>query len=407
LKSINAQLTPLDDALSILLRDLAPLTERESVELLLAPGRVLAQDLVAPVDVPPGDNSAMDGYAVRSADLDDLPRVLPVSQRIPAGSVGKPLEPGSAARIFTGAPLPSGADAVVMQENTELQGSDVRLLQGVSAGEHVRQRGEDIRKGAVLFTSGHRVRIQDMHVLSASGIADLLVRKPLRVAILTTGDELVRPGTPLQPGQIYNSNYYMLSALLDRLGMQVLDCGVVGDNLEDTLHSLERAAQQADCIVSSGGVSVGEEDHVKAAVERLGRIGLWKLAVKPGKPFAFGRVQDVPFFGLPGNPVSVFVTFVMLVRPALLSLMGATISKPARFPMPVNFSCASHDRQEFLRVRLIKEGQAAASMQLFDNQSSGAGSSLSDADGLAVLPPFTSVKHGDMLDFIPLNELIE
>jgi molybdopterin molybdotransferase len=404
---MNAQLTPLDEALSVLLCDLAPLAGLESIELSRAPGRVLAQDVIAPVDVPPCDNSAMDGYAVRVVDLDDLPRVLPVSQRIPAGSVGEPLEPGTVARIFTGAPLPSGADAVVMQENTELQGPHVRILQGTGAGEHVRRQGEDIRKGGVLFTAGHRVRIQDMHVLSASGIASLSVRKPLRVAILTTGDELVRPGNPLQPGQIYNSNYYVLSALLGHLGMQVLDFGVVGDNLKDTLDTLGRAVGQADCIVSSGGVSVGEEDHVKAAVEQLGSIGLWKLAVKPGKPFAYGRVKGVPFFGLPGNPVSVFVTFVMLVRPALLSLSGATVSKPTKFPMPVRFSCTSHDRQEFLRVRLVKEGEAAGSLQLFDNQSSGAGSSLSDADGLAVLPPFTSVKHGDMLDFIPLNELIE
>jgi len=404
---MNMQLTQLDEALALLLRDLTPVASAETIDLSLAPGRVLAQDLIAPVDVPPSDNSAMDGYAVRAAELQEIPCVLPVSQRIPAGTIGEPLSPGTVARIFTGAPLPRGADAVVMQENTEPLDARVRVLQRVSAGEHVRRRGEDINEGAILLKAGHRIRIQDMHVLSASGIANLSVKQSLRVAILTTGDELVSPGTPLQPGQIYNSNYYLLSSLLHRLGMQVLDCGVVGDNLEDTLMSLSRAAEQADCIVTSGGVSVGEEDHVKAAVEQLGSIGLWKLAVKPGKPFAFGKVKDVPFFGLPGNPVSVFVTFTMLVRPALLQLIGATFYRPSRFKMPVDFSVTSHDRQEFLRVGLIREGKDAGRLQLYANQSSGAGSSLSEADGLAVLPPFTSVKRGDMLDFIPLNELID
>ena len=403
---MNAQLTPLNDALAVLLESLVPQADMESIDLLQAPGRILAQDLVAPVDVPPSDNSAMDGYAVTAADLAEVPLVLPVSQRIPAGYVGQPLTPGSVARIFTGAALPPGADAVVMQENTELQDHAVRVFKGVNAGEHVRKQGEDIRKGTILFAAGHRIRIQDMHVLSASGIEELPVRKPLRVAILTTGDELVRPGTPLQPGQIYNSNYYVLAALLQRIGVQVLDFGVVGDLLEETLECFERAAGEADCIVSSGGVSVGEEDYVKTAVEHLGNIDLWKLAVKPGKPFAYGQVKGVPFFGLPGNPVSAFVTFVLLVRPAMLTLMGATKSEPVSFQLPVNFSCSSQERQEFLRVKLVRDRSESCGLQLIENQSSGAGSSLSGADGLAVLPPFTSVKHGDMLDFIPLNELV-
>jgi len=403
--SMNAQLTPLEDAFAILLSNLTPLADTECVSLLQAPGRILAQDLLAPVDVPPSDNSAMDGYAVRVADLHEAPSLLPVSQRIAAGYVGQPLKPGSVARIFTGAALPPGADAVVMQENTERQGQDVRVLKSAAIGEHVRKRGEDIRKGSVLFTAGHRIRVQDMHVLSASGMAELSVRKSLRVAILTTGDELVRPGTSLKSGQIYNSNYYVLASLLSRLGVQVLDFGVVGDLLEDTMECLEKAAGQADCIVSSGGVSVGEEDHVKAAVEQLGGIELWKLAVKPGKPFAYGQVKGKPFFGLPGNPVSAFVTFVLLVRPAVLKLMGASIIKPIGFRLPVNFSCSSQERQEFLRVKLATEGEEAGGLQLYDNQSSGAGSSLSEADGLAVLPPFTSVEHGDMLEFIPLDVL--
>jgi len=352
----------------------------------------------------------MDGYAVRAAEIAEVPVEMSVTQRIPAGHAGSPLQPGSVARIFTGAALPVGADAVVMQENAEtddLHSERVTILQTATAGENVRQKGEDIRKGAVLFAAGHRLTIPDMNVLSASGIAELSVRERLRVAVITTGDELVRPGTSLKPGQIYNSNFYILAALLERLGMQVIDLGVVGDQFDATVEGLDAASRQADCIITSGGVSVGEEDHVKAAVEKLGKIALWKLAVKPGKPFAFGQVNEVPFFGLPGNPVSAFVTFVLLVRPALLKLAGATSSMPAGLRLPVDFSASSTERQEFLRVKLKFDEQGMGRLDLFRNQSSGAGSSLSDADGLAILPPFTTVKHGDMLEFISLGQLME
>ncbi|MCB1670961.1 MAG: molybdopterin molybdotransferase MoeA [Gammaproteobacteria bacterium] len=402
---MNPGLTPLDEALPRLLSELAVRTGQETVALYAATGRVLAEDLYAPLDVPTTDNSAMDGYAISSANLNSVPVTVAVSQRIPAGYSGEPLRAGTAARIFTGAPLPTGADAVVMQENTEQQGDSVRILKPVVAGENVRSRGEDIARDSLLFRAGHRIVERDMHTLASCGIADLAVRQPLKVAVLTTGDELVRPGTLLQPGQIYNSNFYLLSALLTRLGCQVIDCGTVGDNLEVTVDSLERAAAQADCLVSSGGVSVGEEDHVKAAVQRLGRIDLWKLAVKPGKPFAWGRVRGRPFFGLPGNPVSAYVTFVLLVRPALLAMLGATPAGPLTFRLPVDFSASSGERQEYLRVTLSGSGPKQQRLKRVDNQSSGAGSSLSRADGLAVLPPFTSVNQGDMLEFMPFSEL--
>jgi len=404
---MEASLTPLDKALELLLGGLQVTAGEQTVELRSAVGNVLSRDVLAPVDVPPADNSAMDGYAVNPQDVDSVPVSLPVSQRIPAGQPGTELRRGTAARIFTGAPLPPGASAVVMQENTEAQEQSVCILQSVDEGENVRRQGEDIRRGSRLLSAGHRITVPDMHVLSASGIARLAVRRPLRVAVLATGDELVRPGSDLQPGQIYNSNFFLLSALLDRLGMEVIDCGTVADRLSATREQLVQAARAADCIITSGGVSVGEEDHVKAAVQELGHIGLWKLAVKPGKPFAWGEVETRPFFGLPGNPVSAFVTFVLLVRPALLKLSGAMVSAPLAMRMPVAFSASSSERQEYLRVKLVAAESGDLQLQACRNQSSGAGSSLGEADGLAVLPPFTSVQCGDRLGFIPMSELVD
>jgi molybdopterin molybdotransferase len=402
---MNSRLTPIEEALTRLREDLPLLALPETVELTQADGRILAHDLYGAVDVPASDNSAMDGYAVNSQAVSQIPVTLAVSQRIPAGQAGEPLQSGTAARIFTGAPLPAGADAVVMQENTQPAGQSVTILQRVAAGENVRSRGDDIPAGTLLFKAGHRLRAHDMHVLASCGIARLAVRKPLKVAILTTGDELVRPGTSLEAGQIYNSNFYLLSALVAGLGMQVVDCGTVGDGLDTTVEKFARAAGEADCLLSSGGVSVGEEDHVKAAVQRLGRIDLWKLALKPGKPFAWGEVKGRPFFGVPGNPVSAFVTFVLLVRPALLAMSGARSHEPLSFRLPVAFDYSSGDRQEYLRV-VLRSRDGGGELQIVDNQSSGAGSSLSQADGLAVLPPFTSVTAGDMLSFIPFSELI-
>jgi len=351
---MRGSLTPLQDALDRLVAELPVIAGEETIDLEQACGRILVHDLTAPVAVPPADNSAMDGYAVQAGDVLTVPVTLPVSQRIPAGQGGQPLLPGTAARIFTGAPLPPGANAVVMQENTTLEGESVTIRQLVNPGENVRARGDDIPLGMTLFAAGHRLDARDMHVLSSCGINRLQVRRRLKVAVLTTGDELVRPGSPLGPGQIYNSNFYVLSALLHGLGVEVLDFGTVGDTLSATVATLGQAADSADCLISSGGVSVGEEDHVKAAVQQLGEISLWKLALKPGKPFAWGRVNDRPFFGLPGNPVSAFVTFVLLVRPALLKFGGADPQPPLSVFLPAAFSVSSGERQEYLRVRLSR-----------------------------------------------------
>lgn len=402
----NTSLTSIEQALPKLLARLPVITEEQEVKLELAVGRVLARAVTAQVDVPAADCSAMDGYAVRAGGL-AAGTVLPVSQRIAAGRAGVPLQVGTAARIFTGAPIPAGADAVVMQENVLVEGQRIRLLQAPVGGENVRFRGEDVAQRASLFPSGHRLRVQDVNLLAATGHDRVIVTRPLRVALLTTGDELVRPGRSLQPGQIYNSNHYALSVLLTRLGMEVVDLGVVADDLPATGAALQRAATLADCVVSSGGVSVGEEDHVKAAVQQLGRLEIWKLAIKPGKPFAFGEVAGKPFFGLPGNPVSAFVTFVLLVRPALLTMSGAAVTHYRALRLPAAFAGGAGDRQEYLRVSVVRDDSGSQSLIPYNSQSSGVSASLSAADGLAVIPRHTDVQVGDLLDYLPFAELVD
>lgn len=399
-------LTPIDQALRQILAGLRPVAGSERVPLEGALHRVLARTLRSTIDVPGYDNSGMDGYALDSQFLARGQLRFPVSQRIAAGHVGSPLMAGTAARIFTGAPIPPGADAVVMQENCRVDGDFVEILQTVYAGENVRRAGADVAVGEQLFPVGHRLRAPDLGLLAGVGTIEVEVRRPLRVALLTTGDELVRPGQRLQPGQIYNSNFYMLSGMLRELGHEVIDCGIVQDNLQATREALLAAAQAADCIISSGGVSVGEEDHVRHAVEDTGRLAFWKLAIKPGKPFAFGEVEDTPFFGLPGNPVSSFINFALVVRPCLERLAGG-LGKPALpLSLPVDFERPlSGIRQEYLRVRCVSDrGQLC--MQLTGDQSSGVLSSVSHCDGLAVVPPQSVVRCGDVLRFLPLSAIV-
>ncbi|MEX2468701.1 MAG: gephyrin-like molybdotransferase Glp [Pseudohongiellaceae bacterium] len=403
----SPQLTPIEQALESLLAAMKVVTQEQIVPTARASGRVLARAMVSPIDVPPQANSAMDGYAVRSADLAGAPLRLAVSQRIAAGAVGTELSTGTVARIFTGAPLPPGADAVVMQENSEPHEEAVTLLQAVAAGENVRPAGEDLRQGQELFPAGHRLRPQDLGVLATAGIDEVTVTRPLRAAVMTTGDELVRPGTPLRPGQIYNANVYTLTALLQALGVEVIDLGIVPDDEEQTRRALVNAAKSADCIISTGGVSVGEEDYVRKAVMASGSLALWKLAIKPGKPFAFGEVGGACFFGLPGNPVSTFVTFVLLVRPCLLAMSGCRRLAPLSLRVAAGFSRPrSAERQEYLRVALTAANGQEPRLQPYDNQSSGVSASLSGADGLAIIPPHTAVAQDDRLVFIPFSELL-
>jgi molybdopterin molybdotransferase len=393
-------LTPLDEALARLLEQVQPLAERETLATGAAAGRVLAADLVSPVDVPPADNSAMDGYALRAADV---AAPLPVTQRIPAGSVPAPLPPGEAARIFTGAQVPPGADTVVMQEFTELVEGRVSVTQPVTAGANVRRRGEDLRAGSVVLPAGTRLDAVALGLAATAGAAQLTVTRRPRVALFSTGDELVMPGEPLPPGAIYNSNRFTLRALLEGLGCEVVDLGIVPDKLEATRAALREAASRADVIVTSGGVSVGEEDHLRPAVQAEGQLDLWALAIKPGKPFAYGRVGAAHFIGLPGNPVSSLVTFLILVRPFLLKLQGAVQLAPRAYRVAAGFDWPKPDkRREFLRVRLDEEG----GLVLFANQSSGVLTSAFWADGLLDNPPGQAFKAGDAVRFLSFRELL-
>ena len=411
----RAPMLPMEDALQRLLSQMTPLERTESVSTPLARGRVLAQDLVSPLDVPPYDNSAMDGYAMRAADVAALGgegAVLPLSQRVAAGSVPSPLQPGTAARIFTGATVPEGADAVLMQEMCEALPESgtglgqVRINAPLVAGLHIRRRGEDLRVGQPVLGAGMRLNAASLGLAATAGAAALTVASRPRVALFSTGDELVLPGEPLGPGQIYNSNRTTLHALLLAMGCEVRDLGIVPDTLDATRAALRDAAKDADLILSSGGVSVGEEDHLKPALEREGRLDLWQIAIKPGKPLAFGEVTSQGgrtwFMGLPGNPVSSFVTFLLFVRPVLLRLQGATQLTPRGFQLPAEFTWTKADkRREFLRAKLSDAG----GLQLFGNQSSGVMSSAAWADGLIDLPPGSTVEPGQLLRFLPFNEL--
>jgi molybdopterin molybdotransferase len=419
-------LMSLDDALAALTSTAAPhrVEATQTVSSFDALGRVLANDLVSPLDVPPADNTSMDGYAVRAADAQDAARPLPVSQRIPAGRPPTPLQTGTAARIFTGAFIPEGADAVVMQEVCQAvsvdnvdgkgvgDGDGVRILQAPKPGQWIRRRGEDVRRGDVVLTGGTLLTPQALGQAAGVGASQIEVRRHVRVALMSTGDELVMPGAvapaDMPLGAIYNSNRYTLHGLLRAAGCEVSDLGIVPDDRAATERALRDAASAHDLIVSSGGVSVGEEDHIRPALAVVGHVQLWQLSIKPGKPLAFGAVRregsssmsgQALFLGLPGNPVSSFVTFLLAALPVIRTLQGATRAVPRAVPMRADFEWTRPDtkRREFIRVRRNDGG----GLEVFPNQSSGVLTSTVWADGLADLEPGQVVKPGDAIPFLP------
>ncbi len=409
----RAPLLSLADALAQLLATVQTIAVTESVATLDADGRVLAADVVSALHVPPQDNSSMDGYAVRTADVTAPGVEMPVSQRIPAGSFGAPLQAQTVARIFTGAPIPAGADAVVMQEDCVVASGNtgdaarVQVRAIPRAGQWIRRAGEDVAAGAVVLASGQRLGPAELGLAASIGMDRLSVVQRPRVALFSTGDELVMPGTvapqDMRPGAIYNSNRFFLSSLLRRLGCVVTDFGIVPDRLEATVDAMRDASLEHELILTSGGVSVGEEDHIKPAVLTLGSLDLLQIAMKPGKPFAHGKVGAAHFIGLPGNPVSSFVTFLLLVRPFLLSLRGVSAVAPKATSLRADFDWLRADkRQEFLRVRRNAEG----GLDLFPNQSSGVLTSAVWGDGLVDNPMGQTIHKGDSVRFLSFSELL-
>jgi len=401
------RLIPLEEALALLLSHAKAVEETETIPLSEALGRVLAEPVISQVTVPPWDNSAMDGYAVNTTDLDGETR-LPVSQRIPAGAQGEPLQSGTAARIFTGAPLPPNADAVVIQEVCEVDGDAVIIKEPPSAGANIRRAGEDTEKGQEVITPGTRLQPQHIGLAAAVGVGELTVYRRIKVALFSSGDELVNPGQPLGPGQIYNSNEFTLKGLLQSAGCEVITLGIVEDTFEATCKALTDAAAQADLVMTSGGVSVGEEDHLKPAVEKLGSLEMWKVAIRPGKPVAFGYIGDTPFLGTPGNPVSLFVTYCLFARPFVLKMQGATEGlNPTPIMAKIDFDWPKPDkRREFARARLALDEQGEARISVYRSRSSGVLSSVAWSNGLAVLPENQALKKGDLVQFLPFSELL-
>ena len=402
-------------ALEHLLSHAQVVSENEKVAMQSALGRVLADNVNSLVDAPPLDNTSMDGYAVRVADTQAAGSILKIAQRIPAGSMGTQLEPGTAARIFTGAPVPPGADAVVMQEDCAIpEGSSDQVQVNITpiSGQWIRRRGEDLTTGKTCLTAGTFLRPQELGVAASAGLTHLNVKRRVRVAAFFTGDELALPGEPLKPGGIYNSNRDTLLACLKSLGCDATDLGIVPDRLDATREALRKASKDHDLIITSGGVSVGEEDHIKPAVTAEGRLDLWQIAIKPGKPLAFGAVRkssdpidgETWFIGLPGNPVSSFVTFLLFVRPFILKLQGRETKQPQSYPMRADFDWLKADRRnEFLRVKINAQG----GLDLFANQSSGVLTSASWGDGLVDCPPNQPIKAGDLVKYIPFDALLK
>ena len=397
-----------DEALQQLIAKISPRQKITSKPLLESFGEVLAESQRSTIDVPQSDNSAMDGYALSTSDLAATGETeLPVSQRVAAGQAAGPLQPGTAARIFTGAPIPAGADVVIMQEQVQLIGDTIHFDIKPEIGSNIRPAGNDIRSGDTILQKGCRLRPQDVGLAASVGLEFLPVYEKIRVGMFLSGDELVEPGKPLVAGKIYDSNRYTLQGMLQALGCEVIDLGLVGDTLRETKSTMLNAAQQADLVVTSGGVSVGEEDHVRIAIEQLGELHLWRLRIKPGKPLAFGEIKSTPFIGLPGNPVSVFATFCLFVCPLIKTLQGRHWQKPVAVQVNAGFDWPKPDsRREFLRARLETDGDQAPVAKIYPNQDSGVLSSAVWAQGFVEIAEGQTLKAGDKVDYISFGQLL-
>lgn len=401
-------LMPVEDAIAHLLDQVPPPPAAQMIALEQAMGRVLAADIHSPLNLPAWDNSAMDGYALRAADLPADGGYLPVGGRIAAGDQGTtPLPAGQAVQIFTGAPLPPGADTVVAQERCKVEGPRVWFAP-VTLGDHVRKEGEEVRRGDLLFSAGKRLRAQEIGLLAGAGVAQVKVYRPLRVCLLSSGNELREPGESLAPGQIYNSNRYCLAALLKGWGVEVHDYGVMVDELAASRHALSLASSECDLLLSSGGVSVGEEDHLKQAIKELGSVDFWRLAIQPGKPLAFGEVGGKPWIGMPGNPSAALITALVVVRPFLLRAQGMTDVLPTPVAVPAGFDWLQpNKRRQYLRARLTADAGGALQVELHPQQSSAMLTAACWADGLAVIEREQLVHKHDRVMFLPFAGLMQ
>jgi molybdopterin molybdotransferase len=408
--AFGGTLLSVDAALALVAERVTPVVGEESVKLADAAGRILAHDLIAAINVPPHANSAVDGYALAHADLlPDRDTVLPVTGRAAAGHpLGRGVERGEAIRIFTGAPMPDGADTVMMQEDCVLAGGEVTLKPGIKQGANRRHAGEDVEQGSVALPAGRRLKPADLGLAASLGHDRLTVRQRLRVALLSTGDEVRDPGNTLPPGAIYDANRIMLASLLQGLGCRVSDLGIRPDREAALADTLIAAAKEHDLIVTSGGVSTGEEDHVRAAIERLGRLDFWRLAIKPGRPVALGQVKGVPLIGLPGNPVAAALTFAILGRPLILRLAGAAAEAPALFRVRAEFAYKKRPgRREYVRASLQRDGDTVTAHK-YPKDGAGILSSIVRSDGFVVIDEAADgLAPGAMVDFLPYAEVIE
>lgn len=390
-----------DEALKYLLSQVKITLKTENLPITNALGKTLATDIIATINVPPHDNSMMDGYALHLNSLENN-NIFNVSQKIVAGKTSNALQPNTIARIFTGAPIPQGANIVIMQEETEIIANEVKILAtNITKGQNIRLSGEDIAINDVILKKGHKLKPQDLGLITSIGIDDVQVYKPLTIATFTTGSELLEPGKPPQPGKIYNANRYILAGAIPQLGFKLIDLGVVKDTLNATIKAMQQAAKMADIVITTGGVSVGEEDHIKPAIEQLGELNMWKVQMKPGKPIAYGNIQSTPFIGLPGNPVSAFATFNLFAKPYLLKMQGQTNYTSSPIWLTANFTTTKINfRRDFARAKLINNAQET-SVEIYKNQGSGVLSSTVWADGFVVIPENTIINKGDKVAFYP------